>query len=296
MRSWHRFRYLLLLLAAALFLPLATCSRQPDSLKRGHLVIIGGGKRPDYMMQKIVELAGSDSARILIVPNASSDPVGSAENQLEQFRNLGVRAVDYVNLTDETADHDSNLAKLDGVTGVFFPGGSQRRLARALAGTEFLEKIRAVYRQGGLVSGTSAGAAVMSGLMITGDDLVNRDSLHVFGVIQEGNIEVREGFGLITTAIIDQHFIRRKRLNRLITLVIENPQLLGVGIDESTAIIVKRDDTFEVLGEYTVMVFDASQAKHIGIDGNGNLSASDISMHVLRSGQRYDLKSRRVLE
>jgi cyanophycinase len=247
------------------------------------------------MMEKIVELAGGVNARFLIVPNASSDPVGTAEYQKVQLEGYGVSSVEYVNLTSESVVEDSSLAKLDGITGIFFSGGDQSRLQVILNGTEFLNRIHSIYNNGGLISGTSAGAAVMSELMITGNELVSQDTIHYFGVVQEGNIEALEGFGFVTKAIIDQHFIRRKRLNRLITLTLENPHLVGVGIDESTAIVVYPDDTFKVLGEYTVMVFDPGRAKNIATDGNGNMSASGVALHILQSGQRYDLRSRRVL-
>ncbi|UCH10666.1 MAG: cyanophycinase [Fidelibacterota bacterium] len=247
------------------------------------------------MMQKIVQLAGADSARILIVPNASSDPVGTAEYQRDQFVSYGVTDVDFVNLTQETADQDTNLEKLEGVTGIFFSGGVQGRLQQVLHGTAFLDRIRTIYQDGGVISGTSAGAAVMSEVMITGDELISKDTVYAFSAILQGNIETWEGFGLVKKAIIDQHFLRRKRHNRLITLVLEHPELVGVGIDESTAIIVNPDDTFEVLGERTVMVLDASRAEQISTDSQGNLSASGIVTHVLRSGQKYDLNSRRVI-
>lgn len=248
------------------------------------------------MMNKIVDLAGGENARILIVPNASSDPVGTAEYQQAQFQSHGAAKVDYVNLTHATADHDTNLAKLDGVSGIFFSGGVQGRLQQVLYGTEFLERIRSIYRDGGVISGTSAGAAVMSSLMITGDELISQVTVYSFSVIQKGNIEVWDGFGLVGKAIIDQHFIRRKRHNRLFTLVLEHPKLVGVGIDESTAIIVAPDETFEVLGERTVLVMDASKTRRISTDPRGNLSASGVVVHVLRSGQRYDLKTRKVLD
>ncbi|MFC1619556.1 cyanophycinase [Candidatus Neomarinimicrobiota bacterium] len=285
---------LVVILALFCFSGLA-CSSPKATSQRGHLVIIGGGERADYMMQRIVDLAGGAEARFLIVPNASSDPIGTAEYQKEQLESYGVSSVDYVNLTSETVDDDTSLANLDGITGIFFSGGDQSRLQAVLNGTEFLRRIHSIYDNGGLISGTSAGAAVMSELMITGNELVSQDSIHPFGFVQEGNIEALEGFGLVTKAIIDQHFVRRKRLNRLITLILENPHLVGVGIDESTAIVVYPDDTFEVLGEYTVMVFDPSRAKNIAADGNGNLSASGVALHILQAGQRYDLKSRRIL-
>ncbi len=284
---------LILLLFITLFF---TCSTDSGSVKnQGHLVIIGGGERPDYLMEKIVELAGGDQAHILIVPNASSDPVGTAEYQQAQFEERGAGRVEYMNLSKSSVNADSTLERLEGITGIFFSGGSQRRLHKILNGSRFLARIRDVYRNGGVVGGTSAGAAVMSPLMITGDELANPDTLNPFGIIREANIEAWEGFNLIESAIIDQHFIRRKRFNRLLSLVLENPELLGIGIDESTAIIVNPDNTFSVLGERSVLVLDASKANGIQTDPRGNLAGAGIRLHLLVSGQSFDLRSRKVL-
>lgn len=290
---YYALRIIILIALIPLF---SNCSSDSgESRNRGHLVIIGGGERPDYLMEKIVELAGGNQAHILIVPNASSDSVEAAESMQAQFREYGAGKVEYVYLSRSSVNSDSTLERLDGVTGVFFTGGSQRRLQEVLEGSYFLQKMQALYDNGGVVSGTSAGAAVMSPLMITGDELVNSDTTHSFGIIREKNIEVRDGFGLIESAIIDQHFIRRKRFNRLFSLVLENPELLGIGIDESTAIIVNPDNKFTVLGERSVLVLDASRANGIRTDPRGNLAGSAIKLHLLVSGQRFDLKTRKVL-
>ncbi len=278
------------------FLGLLMCACGPTKqpTQRGSLLIIGGGERPDYMIRRIIELAGGDSASILIVPNASSDPVGTAEYQRDQLMEFGVKTVEYVNLTRETVDLDTNLARLDGKTGVFFSGGSQSRLTAILLNSEFLERIRGIYATGGLISGTSAGAAVMSELMITGNELIWDDSSRYFATIQRGNIEVTPGFGFMRNAIIDQHHVRRKRHNRLISLVLEHPDLLGIAIDESTAIIVSPDGTFEVLGEYSVLVYDARNANGISTDKNGNLAGHNLTFSVLKSGERYDMRKGNV--
>lgn len=278
-------RYVFVLMVLFLCLPI------PASGEKGSLFIIGGGDRPDDMIRKIVELAGGEKAVLRVIPNASGAPVETAEYQVNQFSEFGAPDVDYHFLTREQADTDSAVALLDGVTGIFFSGGDQRRLPRDLLGTRFLEAIRNIHRNGGLISGTSAGAAVMSELMITGDELRNTEE-EKFIDIQQGNIDYRKGFGFLSTAIIDQHFIKRKRHNRLISLVLENPDLPGIGIDESTAIHVKPDSTFEVYGRHTVLVYDASAATEISTNERGDLSANGIQMHLLQSGQEFNLKTR----
>ena len=262
---------------------------------RGHLVIIGGGERTEQIMSRILELAGGDSARILIVPNASSDLVETAQYQQKQFYDYGAAQVDYVNLTRENVDADSNLALLDGKTGIFFSGGSQSRLTPILLDSEFLKRIRGIYAAGGLLSGTSAGAAIMSNLMLTGNELIWDDSTRNFATIQIGNIEATQGFGFIEDVIIDQHFVRRKRHNRLISLVLENPDQVGIAIDESTAIVSYPNGNIEVLGEYTVLIYDARKSTNISTDKNGNLAGSDLSFNILKSGDRFDVLNGKVI-
>ena len=263
---------------------------------KGHLVIIGGGDKTEYIMQKIVDLAGGPDAKIIVIPNASSEPRESAEYNVEEFKNLGCTNVDYIMFNREDADNDSLVQKLNGAKGIFFSGGDQAFLTRDMLGTKLLNKVYEIYNNGGVISGTSAGAAVMSEVMITGNELINKDSSDIFISIQKNNVEVKEGFGFIKSAFIDQHFIKRKRLNRSISIVLENPELLGIGIDESTCIVVYPDETFEVLGENQVMIFDATNCRDIKLDKNGNLGGQNIRMHLLINGDRFDIKSKEVIE
>ena len=122
-------------------------------------------------------------------------------------------------------------------------------------GTKLLEKVFDIYNNGGVVGGSSAGAAIMSEVMITGNELINKDSTVSFVTIEKGNVEVKTGFGFLKNAIVDQHFLKRKRHNRTIASLIEHPNLFGIAIDESTGIIVYPDETFEVIGSYQVLVY-----------------------------------------
>ena len=265
------------------------------SQEKGHLVIIGGGEKTTEIMQRIVELAGGINSKIVVIPNASSYPEEAAISTIEQFNNIGYTNIDYILFTREEADKDSLVEKLDGASGIFFSGGDQSYLTRDMLGTKLLAKVFEIYNNGGVIGGTSAGAAVMSEIMITGNELVNKDSIDAFISIQRDNIEVKSGFGLIKSAFIDQHFVKRKRLNRTISVVLEHPDILGIGIDESTCIIVNPDDTFEVLGENQVIVFDASNSIEIKTDMNGNLGAKDIKMHVMLNGDKYNLQTKEVI-
>lgn len=252
-------------------------------------MIIGGGPRPEAIMKRIVALAGGEKSNIVVIPMASSEPVETALAQMEQLKKFGAAKVNYLVCTKETADQDSNIAKLRAATGIFFSGGDQTRLTAALLGTKLLGEVHGVYQRGGVLSGTSAGAAVQSKIMLTGDEVLNKDTNNPYGVVQKGNIATAEGFGFLNTAIIDQHFVKRKRQNRLLTLVLEQPQLLGIGIDEATCIIVKPNNTCEVLGDATVQVFDARSAKLIKTDAAGNLSAQNIRIDIVPSGGTFAL-------
>lgn len=263
---------------------------------KGHLVIIGGGTRSDYIMNKFIEFAGGPESKIIVIPMASGDSTITAMEQIEEFKTkYNCKNLDYIYCTKKTADISSNFAKLDSAKGIYFTGGDQVLLTDALLGTKLFDKIKEIYKNGGVIGGTSAGAAVMSHVMITGNELINKDTTNIFKMIKKGNVQTVEGFGFLNNVIIDQHFVTRKRLNRLITVVLENPSLLGVGIDESTAIIVNPDETFNVVGENLVIVYDARKAKNIKLDKNGNLAAENIKMHILKSGDKFSLKTKNVI-
>jgi cyanophycinase len=272
-----------------LYLMLLGSMENANAKNDGYLFIIGGGKRPNYMIKKYVELAGGNSAKIVIIPMASGRPLDAALYQKYQLENCGAGKVDFIIFNRENADTDSILSVLDNASGVFFSGGAQRRLVGFLNGTKLLEKVRSIYKNGGTIGGTSAGAAVMSDIMITGDELSNPDSTQSFSMIKKNNIDISQGFGFIKSAIIDQHFVKRKRHNRLISLVLENPSLIGIGIDEATAIILRPDKTFEVLGENTVIIYDGSKIQNKELDKNDNYAATGMIMHILKSGDIFDL-------
>jgi cyanophycinase len=268
--------------------------QQNFSQTKGHLLIIGGVQTPE-IEKKFVELAGGPDARIIIIPNAGSEPKLNSEIEQKTFTSLGAKA-DYILFTRETADDEANLKKMEWANAVFFTGGDQSDLTRDMLGTKLLEKVFDIYNNGGTVGGTSAGAAVMSEVMITGNELINKDSSRSFVTIEKGNVETKQGFGFLKTVIIDQHFLKRKRHNRTISALIEHPNLFGVAIDESTSIIVNPDDTFEVFGNNQVLVYDPTNAKNIREDKKGNLGISNMKLHVLINGDKFNLKTKEVIE
>jgi cyanophycinase len=272
--------------------PAASSAPPPANAARGHLLIVGGGPIPDAILQRFVALAGAGQARIVVLPMASEDPDAGSE-LTEDFRKLGASAERIV-LTHEQADTEAAAKRLEGVTGIWFGGGDQVRLTGALRGTRTEEAIKERFRAGAVVGGTSAGAAVMSSPMITGDEKkpggdrpLAKDSPDAWITIAREDVTTVEGFDLIQGAIVDQHFVRRRRNNRLLSVVLEHPERIGVGIDESTALEVAPDGTWQVLGASVAVVFDARGAR-ITPPSAKVLGTAGVRLSVLPEGSRFD--------
>jgi len=264
----------------------------PDPV--GSLIIVGGGDTPMTVQQRFVALAGGPGqARIAVLPMASLKSDEEAREVVDDLRRLGAEA-QLVDLGPGEANSDSTARFLEGFSGYWFSGGDQSRLSGLLLGTKALASIERRYKQGSVVGGTSAGAAVMTSLMLTGNWRKPRNPEEEEIVnIARGMQEISKGFGFFKGAIVDQHFMHRARYNRLISAVLDHPQLIGVGIDEETALLVRADGTWEVLGNYYVKIFDARRSRII--DDEGPMArASDIRMHVLPGGSTFDPKRRRV--
>jgi cyanophycinase len=285
----HRRRILLTLIA------LCVASRGGLAQRptvRGPLFVVGGGPQPPELVEEFVRLAGGPGrARIAVFAMASSEGERSGEQKADDLRKLGAAAIN-VWVTRAQANTDSVARLLDGVTGVWFGGGDQVRLADVLRDTRTLRAIRARYEAGAVVGGTSAGAAVLSAVMITGDERTPGgqrppgDSTDHWLTIAAGNTLTSDGFGFIGDAIVDQHFVRRKRHNRLLSLVLERPERLGVGIDESTALVIGPDGVWRVLGASVVVIYDAREATLVR--GVRPLGGAAITMHVLPAGSTFD--------
>lgn len=273
---------------ATLLITLSAFASAAAAQTRGTLIVVGGGPSHDEWRKRFVELAGSGDILVLPMASASRD---SGRSSAEAWRELGAKARPLV-VNKEEAMRADTAALFRGVTGIWFGGGDQSRLTAAIAGTPVEAAIRNRYLKGAVVGGTSAGAAVMSRMMITGDERrlggrrPSTDSTVAFITIDRDNVVTSDGFGYIDNAIIDQHFVRRRRHNRLISLVLENPTLVGAGIDESTAIEVRPDGTWKILGESVVLIYDARKAQ-VGAK-DAPLSAANVQMHVLPSGATYD--------
>jgi cyanophycinase len=219
---------------------------------------------------------------------ASAEPVESGAAMVERLKAAGVRDVASLLISRERAGTEEVLNALDRATGIFFTGGDQLRLATNLVGTPVHRKLHEIYRRGAVIGGTSAGAAIMSAVMITGEQRAHPRAENLFTTIQNSNVLTAAGLGFVTNAIVDQHFIARKRQNRLFALVLEHPNLLGVGIDEDTALVVSPLGNFEVIGDGSVMIFDARASPGAKVAENANFSARDVRTHLLVKGEQFD--------
>jgi cyanophycinase len=256
---------------------------------RGALLIIGGNEDKGGDCLILRELAKRlNGGRLVLATVASREPEGYFEAYRDAFATLGVN--DLVELyVEERADSGQAeaLEKLDGAAGVFFTGGDQLRISSQIGDTPIEKRIMELHRAGGLIAGTSAGASVMSETM-----LVKGPSAESYRI---GELHMAPGLGLMRDVIIDQHFAERGRYGRLLGAVAHNPRLLGVGIDENTAVLVEGANG-RVLGAGAVYVVDGERATHSNIAearSEDALSIFDVRMHVLSSGDRFDFVQRR---
>ncbi|MBM3305042.1 MAG: cyanophycinase [Candidatus Aminicenantes bacterium] len=259
-----------------------------DAGPQGRLFIVGGGDRDAPLMRRFVELAeGFGTGRIVVFTMASGVPLEVGPETVAELRSLGAAEVVFHQLTRDEAMDPASAALLDGAGGVWFSGGDQSRLTAALLDTPLHARLRELYRSGGALGGTSAGAAVMSEVMITGDEKRQSAEGREWSTIEADNVVTTRGFGFLPGVIVDQHFIARRRHNRLLSLVLEDQDLIGLGIEESTAVLVRPDGRFEVLGENQVIVYDARRAKTARVP-SGRLGARGMTLHVLVPGDVYD--------
>jgi cyanophycinase len=241
----------------------------------GPLIVVGGGGTTPAILAKALGVAGGGDARVAVLPQASELPdtgTGSAKLWLE----AGAKEARPVVFEDRAAARDI----IGEATLIWMPGGDQNRFMKAIVGTGLDDLIRERHKAGVAVGGTSAGAAVLSEAMITGEaDLKS---------LTTGTTQLAKGLGLWPEVIVDQHFLKRQRGNRLISAVLDRPTLVGVGIDERTAVIV-RGATFEVVGASAVVVVDARQAARQSAAHGKPVAATDIRMSVLREGMTFRL-------
>jgi cyanophycinase len=238
----------------------------------GALVICGGGGIPESVRDRFVELAGGRRARILIIPTAHQLADGpGAEAVLEPWREKGVTSVQLFHTRSRDAANDAEFVRpLSEATGVWFGGGRQSWLTEAYLGTEVERQLKALLDRGGVIGGTSAGAAIMTRVMIARG---------------RTKADVTQGFDFLPGAVVDQHFLKRNRLGRLLSVLTDHPDLIGLGIDERTALVVNiRDQIVNVMGDSYVVACIPGPEGH------------PARLEVLKPGDEVNLVKLRELE
>lgn len=242
----------------------------------GTVVAVGGGGVPEGLLKSMIEMAGGTEIRVVVLPQASQSE-NRGQDAAQEFRDQGAICVEVLEL-DDPAAAKKTIAAADLI---WFSGGDQSKLIAELDKIDLQESIHERLQAGAVVGGTSAGAAVMSSRMIIDSPEVQ--------AIRSGNTPMGTGLGLTQELIIDQHFIERERLNRLLSALIDHPDLLGVGIGERTAIIVQNEQ-IRVFGDGSVIILDARGATIEKAETGQLQSARKIQTHVLRAGDIFSLQ------
>jgi cyanophycinase len=259
----------------------------------GSVIVIGGAEdkvRDRVILSRFVSLAGGADARIVVISTASSLGAEAGQRYRQVFGELGVKRFTPIHaVTRSQANDETFVAPLSDATGIFLTGGNQLRLSSTIGGTRLADAVLDRFRHGAVVAGTSAGASAMSSHMIA------------FGASgatpKQRMAQVAAGLAVLPGVIIDQHFQQRNRLGRLLSLIAQNPSLLGLGVDEDTAGVVGPDHIMEVIGRGSITVVDgsASETDAWEVRGHKPLMISGVVLHSLPAGYRFDLRRRHRL-
>lgn len=254
----------------------------------GNLIIIGGAEDKEgdkEILKRVAKYIDSEKEKLIIATIATEYPEKSYENYKNVFSNLGIKNIDKLDIsTREDAFNKKNVELINNSNLLFFTGGDQLRITSMIGGSPIYDAVKSLCANGGLIAGTSAGASVMSDTMIVqGED---DESPH------KCTLKMSPGLGLVNNIIIDQHFAQRGRIGRLLTAIAQNPEVLGIGIDEDTAIVVSDKGTAEVIGSGAVYFIDGSSIDYSNVSEQYSdevLSMFNVKLHVLKEGNRFNL-------
>lgn len=261
-----------------------------QSPKMSRLVIVGGAEdrlQDRVILRKFADYCGGSQARIRVITAASGDPEGVWQSYQNVFKALGVEDVQRLAIDDRESAHAAPLqAEILQADGIFMSGGDQTKLMDTLWDTPAYQSLHQSFHLNRCcIGGTSAGAAVMSRHMIAQGPAVLRP--------RKDAVDTDIGLGLLSQAVVDQHFSERRRLARLLSTLALRPDLLGVGIDEDTALVIERGEAMEVIGKGTVTLVDPSQMQSNvnELETLEQIEMLGVQLHVLPAGHRYSLKS-----
>jgi cyanophycinase len=267
--------------------PSRTTGRQGSD---GSVMIIGGAEdkvRDRVILGRFCELAGGSDGIVVVISTASSMGFVAGERYREIFTGLGIAEVRPLHaMTRSQANDEGYVRQVRDATGVFLTGGNQLRLSSTIGGTLLADAVLDRFRHGAVVAGTSAGASAMSSHMIA------------FGASggtpKHRMAALAAGLGVLPSVIVDQHFQQRNRYGRLLSVIAQNPSLLGLGVDEDTAGVVGPDGVMEVIGRGSVTIVDGASAETDAwnVHGHRPVMISGVMLHALPSGYRFDLRRR----
>jgi cyanophycinase len=240
-----------------------------------------------HILRAVADRLGH-GGKLVVCTVATEEPHALWEEYETAFRSLDVPHVHRLDIESrEDASSERAMRVLEGATGVFFTGGDQLKITNQIGDTPTYSRIREIFEQGGVVAGTSAGASVMSETMLVTNNSEASERISA--------LLLAPGLGFASDMLIDQHFSERGRMARLIGAISQNPHVLGVGIDEDTALILEHERCFRVLGAGGVFVVDASKTTRSSIceeKAERMLSTFGIAVHMLTQGDRFDLPTR----
>lgn len=259
------------------------------SQNKGNLFIIGGGHKSNELMRQLVSAAQlKPNDYIAILPMSTEEPDTSFYYITHDFKNVCNNKTINFNFTKADVNKTSWLDSVEHAKLIYITGGDQSRFMNIALHTPIQTSIKQAYKNGATVAGTSAGAAMMSYYMITGNQLLGDTSYEsTFPKLWNKNIEITEGLGLLDSAIIDMHFVARSRYNRLLTAIAKYPTLPCIGIDEGTAIIVHGNNV-KVAGASQVFVF--SKPQNLSVTSKGYVKFNDVKMSIYTEGDSFQLK------
>jgi cyanophycinase len=262
----------------------ANAQTKPTSPK-GKLFIIGGGDRPPSLMKSLLNAAALEQNDYAVVlPMSSEEPDTSYYYFREDWLPVSDRPLANFNFTAQKVNDKNWLDSLKHAKLIFITGGDQERFMKVVLNTPVYDAIHAAYQNGATIAGTSAGAAVMSQRMITGKEFTDTVYRATFRKLQDSNIEIKTGLGLLTNAVIDQHFIVRSRYNRLLSALALYPSLACIGIDEETAIIVQGNKVKVTGGSQVIVMRNPTQLK---ITANKLVKFNDIQFSIYTDGDEF---------
>ncbi|MDF2735772.1 MAG: cphB, partial [Chloroflexota bacterium] len=256
----------------------------------GSVIIIGGAEdkvRDRVILSRFATLAGGRDATVVVISTASSMGVEAGARYKQVLGELGVTKVRTIHAITRAQANDEKAAyAIRNATGIFLTGGNQLRLSSTIGGTRLADAVLDQFRQGAVVAGTSAGASALSSHMI---------AFGASGATPKHRMaQIAAGLGVLPGVIVDQHFQQRNRLGRLLSLIAQNPSLLGLGVDEDTAGVVGVDHVMEVIGRGSITVVDGARSETDAweVKGHRPLMISGVVLHSLPAGYRFDLRRR----